>query len=649
MHRDSGARARTKLARIIGAVLVALSMSMTAAPPQAAASTTLVSALAPQIQGVGTISGPGAYLCTNSDGTVLGAVPCPSLSLDLLKSTVLTATAGTNYTFSSWQNCASPSGSTCTVPAGQVVTSLSKPLAVFTLATSGGGTTDPGTGTTDPGTGTTAPGTGTIDPGATPVAPDTTITLNPPAETGEKTATFAFEASPVQDGNAFQCALTGPGQTGIASACTSPKTYTNLTAGDYKFTVTATNGLLLRDLTPATYSWTVTDAPDTKLTGQPAPTTAKDTASFGFAANPSKPGDSFSCNLSGPSQAHAMTSCTSPKTYGDLAPGTYTFKVMAKNGTLEDATPATYTWTVKPLDTKLTTKPAATTDASTATFAFTADPAETGDTYSCSLSGPSSAHALRSCSSPVSYSNLEPGDYTFSVKAALGTVADATPATYTWTVSKTPWGEPTAGGAPETKMTGGPANFGWLLSTVTGFKLTSSEPGIFRCKLDGKGYAPCGNSPSVTLRNLGQQTHVFTGAAVDLSGNADATPATRTFTVPRNNTTLTHSAGWSQRNAKGYFLNSFSQTTKKGATLRYKAAGIKRVALVASKGRGNGTVQVFLGKTLLKKVSLNATRTQHKRVISVASFATKRRGTITVKVVSSGKVVQVEGLGIASR
>ena len=70
---------------------------------------------------------------------------------------------------------------------------------------------------------------------------------------------------------------------------------------------------------------------------------------------------------------------------------------------------------------------------------------------------------------------------------------------------------------------------------------------------------------------------------------------------------------------KGYFLKTFSTTKKKGAVLKYRSSSIKRVALVVTKGKGYGTVKVYLGKHLLKKVSLAAKRTHKKKLVNIAT------------------------------
>lgn len=64
--------------------------------------------------------------------------------------------------------------------------------------------------------------------------------------------------------------------------------------------------------------------------------------------------------------------------------------------------------------------------------------------------------------------------------------------------------------------------------TVT-FRFTASEPGSFRCLIDGRAFARCG-SPK-TYRGLGRGRHLFRVRAVDEAGNVDATPVRRQFRI----------------------------------------------------------------------------------------------------------------------
>jgi hypothetical protein len=202
--------------------------------------------------------------------------------------------------------------------------------------------------------------------------------------------------------------------------------------------------------------------------------------------------------------------------------------------------------------------------------------------------------------------------------------------------------------APQTTITSGPAENAFLLSNATAIGFGSSETGsTFRCSTNGGDAAAC-TAPRA-LSRLSARTHVVEVWATDSAGTADPSSAARVFTVPRNDTALTRSAGWSRRTASGYFLNSYSTTSRRGATLTSSGSGVRRIALVATKARGHGKVGVYLGRTLLKTVSLSSTRTRKKQLIPIATFTSGRSGTIKIKVLTSGRPVRIEGLGVATR
>jgi hypothetical protein len=61
------------------------------------------------------------------------------------------------------------------------------------------------------------------------------------------------------------------------------------------------------------------------------------------------------------------------------------------------------------------------------------------------------------------------------------------------------------------------------------FVFSSSEPGTFGCRIDDAAFAAC-TSPFV-VGSLADGVHTFSVRAIDLAGNTDETPSTRTFTV----------------------------------------------------------------------------------------------------------------------
>ncbi len=94
------------------------------------------------------------------------------------------------------------------------------------------------------------------------VPPDTYLDSTPPIGTSSTSAAFSFHAS--DSPATFTCKL----DSGTATSCTSPKSYSGLSEGTHTVAVTATvKGQA--DPTPATYTWTVdatAPAPPTNLT-----------------------------------------------------------------------------------------------------------------------------------------------------------------------------------------------------------------------------------------------------------------------------------------------------------------------------------------------------------------------------------------------
>ena len=304
-------------------------------------------------------------------------------------------------------------------------------------------------------------------------------------------------------------------------------------------------------------------------------------------------------------------------------------------------------------DTRITSKQPG--DVSSHTFQFKAEPETEDTTFECTLkvtpkgslpSGAPGSHDWRACKSGVAYSNLADGSYTFGVRAVEGEGAEAprdqTPATQSWTKGA-------FSGVPETRITAGPKANAWVLGNRVTYRFSSTVAGSeFQCDYARRTYA-C-DSGSFTVRGLTAGSHLFEVYAM-ANKTRDFTPAKRSFHVPLDDRALKPLRSWSSKKQRGHFANTYRETRVTGAALVTKGTQrFRRIALVADRGRGHGTVQVFWNKKLLKEVSLHAEREQRRKVIAIKRFTgTMRQGTVRVVVVSSGKVVRIDGLGIASR
>ena len=104
---------------------------------------------------------------------------------------------------------------------------------------------------------TTGDGTGDTTP------PNTTITVGPSGPVTSTSATFEFTST--ESGSTFACSLDGAAY----QSCTSPKSYSGLSATTHTFSVRATDPADNTDPTPATRTWTVSPPSGTVLTFSP--------------------------------------------------------------------------------------------------------------------------------------------------------------------------------------------------------------------------------------------------------------------------------------------------------------------------------------------------------------------------------------------
>ncbi len=169
--------------------------------------------------------------------------------------------------------------------------------------------------------------------------------------------------------------------------------------------------------------------PDTSIDSAPALITGSRNASFTFSSTEAN--STFECSLDDVDFA----ACSSPTAYSSLTDGQHTFRVRATDAAGNtDASSANHTWTVDttdntPPETTIDAGPSGTVTATEALFSFSSSKA--GSTFECRLT----TTQYEPCTSPATYTQLAPGEYTFEVRATdqLGNT-DATPATRSWSI-----------------------------------------------------------------------------------------------------------------------------------------------------------------------------------------------------------------------
>lgn len=171
-------------------------------------------------------------------------------------------------------------------------------------------------------------------------------------------------------------------------------------------------------------------------------------------------------------------------------------------------------------DTVITGGPEGETPDDTPTFTFSSP--DTG-AFQCRVD----AGAFAACRSPFTTAKLATGSHSFEVRGLNLLGGPGPAARRDFRIVGRPMGDDRA---PQTSISGGPAEGSTTGDTTPTFSFTADEAGAqFSCAVDGGGFSACA-SP-FTTPSLGFGRHSFSVRATDASGNRDSTPATRNFTV----------------------------------------------------------------------------------------------------------------------
>ncbi|MDQ3668757.1 MAG: Ig-like domain-containing protein [Actinomycetota bacterium] len=258
--------------------------------------------------------------------------------------------------------------------------------------------------------------------------------------------------------------------------------------------------------------------PETTIDSGPSGPTKTTDATFTFSS--SEPGSTFECSF----DAAAFGPCASPVGYGALTDGSHTFEVRAMDASLNlDPTPASRTWTV---DTVAPSAPVLTSP----------DDGTTSNTGAVLVSGTAEPESTVDIFDGAAYAAVAVADGAGAWSESLTGLADG-PHTYTATATDAAGNASPVSNAraivvdtvpPGTAIDSGPS--GATASAAAAFAFSADEAGsTFECSLDGAAFGAC-TSPKA-YAGLVDGTHTFEVRAIDGAGNADATPASRTWTV----------------------------------------------------------------------------------------------------------------------
>jgi hypothetical protein len=361
-------------------------------------------------------------------------------------------------------------------------------------------------------------------------APQTQIGAHPASLSSSAAASFEFSGEdPGGSGTAsFQCRLDSS-EAGAWSACSSPKGYAGLADGPHRFEVRAIDGAGNVDASPAAFEWQIdTVPPGVLIDAGPSGTTSDSTPTFEF--HSPDPGVSFACSIdtgtagfgacSGPGNSHTPAA--------PLADNSYTFRVRATDAAGNQAT-ATRAFTVQtvtvPAPTLTSTVPSSPANQNAPKVLGTAAAGSQVSVYSTSgCSGvPLATGSAAELGAGITIAVADNSTTALRATATAEGSTSACSAPLTYVEDSTP---------PDTAITSGPTGSTTDSTPTFGFSATEQNAG-FECRFDAAAFGPC-SGPGAThtpAAPLSEGAHTFEVRARDQAGNADQTPAARSFTV----------------------------------------------------------------------------------------------------------------------
>lgn len=354
-----------------------------------------------------------------------------------------------------------------------------------------------------------AASTDAVDP------PQPSITDDPGALTNDRRPLFTFEQAAGGDGTSFSCAL----DSGIFGSCSGGASHrppSPLPDGQHTFRVVSVDASG-NTSTQATRTFSVDATPPAQpvITDGPAASTNDSTPTFTFS------GEAQATSRCAVDSVTPVACDGGDFTSSQLADGQHTFRVTQTDQATNESPAATRTFTVdtvNPAAPQISGGPPANTNDATPSFAFNGEP---GATFRCVVD---SATPVACDSGSFTSEQLADGQHTFQVTQRDAATNESPGSIRSFNVDTV---------APETAIDPRPAE-GSVTTSKPDFGFSSpGNPGVgFRCRFDSQPFGRCSNVGShVPATALTAGRHIFEVRAVDPAGNADPTPAQRSFRV----------------------------------------------------------------------------------------------------------------------
>lgn len=141
--------------------------------------------------------------------------------------------------------------------------------------------------------------------------------------------------------------------------------------------------------------------------------------------------------------------------------------------------------------------------------------------------------------------------------------------------------------------------------------------------------------------------YCFEVRAHDRAGNISRWSAQRCVARALDDRALrTVTGGWSRPRSSRYYASTYTSTYAHNAKLALSSVTASRIALLATVCRGCGEVRAYIGGHYVATINLRSSRWRTHVFVLSRPFA-QHKGTLTLRTVTRGKLVRIDGLAVA--
>ncbi|MPZ69622.1 MAG: hypothetical protein GEU71_08840 [Actinobacteria bacterium] len=141
------------------------------------------------------------------------------------------------------------------------------------------------------------------------------------------------------------------------------------------------------------------------------------------------------------------------------------------------------------------------------------------------------------------------------------------------------------------------------------------------------------------------RTYCYSARATDEAGNTSSWGPEKCVAVRADDRSLT-GGGWSKGAGSAFYRSTYKETAQQGKTLKLKDVRGRRFDLLVSTCPGCGKIEVRFAGQVLQTISLKSNQRNDRVAIPVATFPDQQKGTLTIEVLSSGKKVIIDAVGV---